>query len=290
MTNVIICYWQPGSGGDTIQHLLSLDSKFYTVVRHFSLEESGRTVAKILPWFRNNFSYKPDNWNWRTWSHDDIDMLYSCPDISTDKTLIIPTHRRDQACWLKENIPNSITIGICYPKNMYSYVLSRWCKKVADRDTSVAQHYQATLFQNLRKQQLFGAYVLKDQLKFNSNILQEVLSEWDINLQLENLLIGEISILKNIGLDLESVDSVLCSWINKQKKLYCRQWNLNNNLKSALGYNSRAPVSTDLEIPLDEYDTVLIRHWLNQNNLPLPDHRLSTLRHADLYFKKINSR
>jgi hypothetical protein len=287
MNNVIICYWQPGSGGDTVQHLLSLDSKFYTVVQNFDLEDSGRTVASTLPWFKDNFSHEPGKWYWRDWSSKDLDMIFSCPDLLTSKTLIIPTHRRDQAIWLKENIPNSTTLGICYPKNMYLFVLSRWCKKVATSDSSVAEHYQTPLFQTLRKQKLFGAYVLKDQLKFSSSILQEVLPEWDFNLQLENLLLGDVSILKSIGLDINLINSVLCNWIREQKMLYLWQWNINNDLKTALGYNSRAPLSTNLELSLDEYDTILIQHWLSQHHLP--KHKLSNLEQADNYFKKINN-
>lgn len=290
MANVIICYWQPGSGGDTVQHLLSLDSKFCTVIQHFDLETSGRTVAKTLPWFRDNFDHEPGKWYWRNWTHTDLDMIYSCSDFSEDKILIIPTHRRDQAHWLKKNILNAKVMGICYPKNMYLCVLSRWCKKVAVNDSSVSQHYQTPVFQTLRKHKLFGAYVLKDQLRFGSNILQEALPEWDLNLQLEDLLLGDISILKNIGLNLESVNSVLWSWIHEQNILYRQQWNLSNNLKTALGYNNQAPVSADLEVLLDEYDIVLIQHWLNQHQLALPKHKLSTLGQANEYFEKLTIR
>jgi hypothetical protein len=128
----------------------------------------------------------------------------------------------------------------------------------------------------LRNQNLFGPYILKDQLRFESNILQAVLPEWDFNLQLENLLLGDISILKNIGLDLESIDSVLWTWINQQKMLYRQQCDLTDELKSALGHNNQAPVSTDLELELDEYDRILIQHWLKQHDLPLSKDKLST--------------
>jgi hypothetical protein len=287
MTNVIILYWQPGSGGDTVQHLLSLDSKFHTVSQRFDLDESGRTVVEILPWFKDNFSHTPDQWYWRDWTHNDVDMIHSCPNLSTHDTVIIPTHRRDQAVWLKENIFNSKVIGICYDKNLYPFVLGQWCKKVAFENLFVAEHYQTLLFQTLRKQNLFGAYVLKDQLRFESNILPVVLPEWDINLQLENLLLGDISILKTIGLNLDLIDSVLCTWSNQQKMLYRQQWDLTDNLKSALGYNHQAPVSTDLDLELDEYDRILIQHWLKEHDLPLTNHKLLTLNHANEYFKKL---
>jgi hypothetical protein len=287
MTNVIILYWQPGSGGDTVQHLLSLNSKFYTVAQGFDLEDSGRTVMKILPWFGDNFSHEPGQWYWRDWTYTDIDKIHSCPNLPTHSTLIIPTHRRDQAVWLKENIFNSKVIGICYDKNLYPFVLGQWCKKAAFDNVYVTEHYQTPLFQTLRNQNLFGPYILKDQLRFESNILQAVLPEWDFNLQLENLLLGDTSVLKNIGLDLEPIDSVLRTWVNQQKMLYRWQWRLTDELKSALGHNNQAPVSTDLEFELDEYDRILIQHWLKQRDLPLPDHKLSTLNHANEYFKKL---
>jgi hypothetical protein len=94
-------------------------------------------------------------------------------------------------------------------------------------------------------------------------------------------------VLKNLGLDLKIVNSILCAWINKQKLLYRQQWNMSNNLKSALGYNDRAPFSANLELSLDEYDTILIQHWLDRNQLPQPDYKLSTLSLADQYFKKL---
>lgn len=286
MTKAIIFHWQPGSGGDTIQHLLNLHSKFYTVVQHFDVDEHGKTTGKMIPWFEHNFQHDINCWYWRNWSYKDLDKIFSCPYLSPDRTLIIPTHRQDQARWLKKNISGSITMGICYPKNMYLFVLSQWCNKVAENNWTLRHHYQDKLSQTLRKQKLFGAYVLKEQLQFGSNILQEVSSEWDINLQLENLLIGDITILKNIGLDICKVESVLQAWVNKQKKLYRGQWNITKNLKSALGWNGQAPRLTDLDIPLDEYDRILIKHVLQRNGLQLPKYRLLTLNQANEYFKK----
>lgn len=289
MNNVLILYWEPGTGGDTVQKLFSMDPKFCTVVEDFQLEKSGRTSIKILPWFQDNFPHTPKAWYVRQWTLADLELMDSWPDWPADSTLILPTHRPDQARWLKTNIPNSSILGICYTKNLFQCVLSQRCKKIADFDVAISQHYTTPFFEKLRTHKVFGAYVLKDQLKFGSSLPQEVLPVWDYNLPFEQLLVGNISTLQQTGLDIDLVSDTLLSWCQQQKTLYRQQWQMNKGLRSALGFNCHAPLAQNLQLELDEYDRIFINHWLVQNRLPRSANKLSTLHQANDYFENLNT-
>ena len=287
MDNCIILYWHPGSGGDTVQQLLSLDSKFQVVVEKFDLSAEGRTTPRIFPWLRENFPHEPNKWLWRSWSHQDLELLQTWPGRRSSSTLILPTHSATQARWLKDHLPNSLIVGITYSESMFKCVLVNWCKKVAADDPDVIEHYQSWLHQNLRKKRLLAPMILKEQLAFVSNTPQRVLPEWDVNLSLEKLLIGDVSALQKINLEIPLIQPVLAAWLGKQKKFYRNRWDIGHQLKQALGYNEFAPLAEDSDTEFDQYDKILLRDWCKNNQVPMPDLKINTLKKADIWLKKI---
>ena len=287
MNNVIILCWQPGSGGDTVQRLLGTDPKFKTVVEKFNLTKAGRTQPCINPWFKDNFSHTPGQWLWRSWSNDDLELLHTWPNLQAFQTLILPTHSADQARWLKNNLSGSIVVGITYSESMFYCVLNNWCTKIALDDPEVMKNYNSKVHQYLDKKGHLGTVIFKDQLVFGSNIPTSALPEWDINISLEKLLIGDIAILKQIDLDTTLCQPVLDQWMQKQKKLFKNQWSICDQLKQALGHNTFAPLQYNTaDINLDYYDKILLRSWCRRNQIPVPNEPIDTLAMADLWFKK----
>ncbi len=287
MNNVIVLYWQPGSGGDTVQQMLSMDPRFQTIIEKFNLNDQGRTTATVLPWFINNFSHAAGQWLWRSWSESDLDVLSTWPDIKSGTTLILPTHSAEQASWLKANISGSRVAAITYPNSMYHCVLTNWCKKVAADDPAVIKNYQSRLHKNLKDNGQLGVVIMKDQLEFGSNLLSTVLPEWDINISLERLLIGDARILQTIGLDINLSQSVLDFWVQKQKRLYKNQWPISEPLRQALGYNSLAPDQSDADLTLDQYDKILIKSWCKRHMISVQDATMSTLAQADSWLENV---
>lgn len=274
MSNVIILYWQPGSCGDFVQStLLSNPNEYAGVVKKFNTSTLGRTIPSLDLFFAINFEHSPGQWYHRTWTHSDCKQLYEYSKTLPNDNLLVPTHRIDQLKVLQRNIPNSKTMGIIYPNNMFPLVLKNWCKKVAADDKLINSIYTQPIHKLMREKNSFGEFVLLEQLRHGTKILPEVCDIFDISISLEELFCGHT--LENF------------TWLATQNQLHQYQCNLHPVLKNALGFNAMATRINHSDLHLDVFDNILIKHYCLQHttikNIPI----FNLVSEATCYFNKL---
>jgi hypothetical protein len=249
MNNVIILCWQPGSCGDFVQsELLKNFSEYSGVVKRFDQDCQGRTIPIIDDFFKQNFEHSPEEWYNRSWTKDDCDLVSEHVNHANYSNFIIPTHRFDQLLILKNSIPNSKTMGVTYPKNMFPLVLKNWAKKVVPADTQINKIYDQSIHQLMKDKNIFGEFVLKEQLKHGTMVRSEVSNMFDINISLEDLFCRED----------------LIDWLATQNQLHQYHYDLPTILKESLGYNSKATKINNIDIQLDLFDNILIQAHTNK--------------------------
>lgn len=284
MASALILYWQPGSGGDTVQRLLSLQAGLQSVVEHWQTTPTGRTIPCLYQFFRQQFDPGPQGWYSRDWNQHDIDRLRHYIDGCTHGRLIVPTHRVDQAKLLQQHLPNSITVGVCFDQCLWPWVITHWCHSFGTDDQDVASHFPGGLHQGLRERNLFGVYLLQQQLRFGSKIVTSA-PGWDYNIELGRLLINDLSDIRELLPDLAPAQDLLASWSQKHSDLYRWQWPANPQLIKALGHNAQAPVRDDLDHALTPYERVLVNHWCDQHNIQRPAVAETTLHALHDFFE-----
>jgi len=290
MPNILIFYWEPGSGGDFIQSVLLNDSIRYTgVITQFTSTNLGRVVPSINPQFKEMFNHSTNQWYCREWTNDDCVVLLDTIKNHTAKTFVIPTHRIDQVWFLKEQLVNSTTVGITYPKNMFPIVLKNWCKKVAQHDVYLDKIYNQPMHQHLKKNKVFGEFVLKEQLRFGFHIRPFVDDCFDIELSLEDLYIANATVLESLVDDLSVVLDKMQQWLSFQSFILQGHYRVNSILKNSLGYNSKATTVNKLDPELDLYDNILIKEFCSSNTLINDLPTFKTLSEADCFFNNIKN-
>jgi hypothetical protein len=271
MAKIVILYWEVGSCGDFIHHLLLSSKEYRGVVENFNIDQQGRVVPSLAEFFKSSFEQIDDMWYFRTWTEQDINILLTFVNKLGEKTFVIPTHLLDQANFLKSHLPGSIIVGISYPDNMFSLVLKSWCKKVAAYDKKIIEIYNQPLHQYMRKNNQFGEYILSEQLKFGTRIRSSVSDQFDICISLEDLFAKNLKIINLLFQDKTHVQSMFDSWITKQNRIHQYKYNFPLILQQALGYNSKAQSSGDLNCLLDTFDNILIKHYLNKPKQTIPN-------------------
>jgi hypothetical protein len=262
MNKIFILYWEPGSCGDFVHSLfLKRPEEYYGVIDNFSVDDRGRVVPSgVLPFFKDNFSHEGNAWYLRTWNDDDIVLLLTF--LNGNRTFVLPTIRYDQLEFLQSRLENATTVGMTYPSNMFPLVLKNWCKKVASIDPKLRKHYTKPLHQYLINKNVFGEYILKEQLNFGSKIKQSVNECFDINIPLENLYNRNLSDLKKLFHDSAHIDTMFNEWIKKQSVMHQYYYNVPIVLKQALGFNSVATQHGNPDAELDIFDNILINHQI----------------------------
>jgi hypothetical protein len=283
MSKIVVLYWEPGSCGDFVHStMLAQHEEYHGMLNRFQIDANGRAVpGVVLSFFRENFSCTDNLWYEITWDQVNIDKLSAYMNEHHIQQFVIPTHRYTQVTAIKELITDTISVGITYPSNMFPLILKNWCKKVAAKDKVLQKMYNKPLHQNLINNELFGEYILTEQLKFGSNIPTSVDHDFDINISLEELFNQDLTSVKSLFVNSNHVDSMFNGWFKQQSILHKYHYSMPSELKKSLGFNSLAVVKGSLDIELDTFDNILINHHagLNQNT------KFKTLNQAINFFK-----
>lgn len=271
MDKIVILYWEVGSCGDFIQHLLLSSEEYRGVIKNFNINQQGRVVPNLAEFFKSSFKHIDEMWYLRTWSEQDVDILLTNINKLEKTTFVIPTHLLNQAFFLKSHLPNSIIVGITYPDNMFPLVLKNWCKKVSAYDKKIIEIYNQPLHQYMRKNNRFGEFILSEQLKFGTQIRSSVADQFDICISLEDLFAKNLKIVNSLFQDQTHVQGMFDSWIIKQNRIHQCKYNFPLILQQALGYNSKSQSAGDLTCPLDTFDNILIKHYLDTPTQTIPN-------------------
>jgi hypothetical protein len=287
MPKLVILYWEPGSGGDFVQQLLlEQPNQYQGIVEEFVLTEQGRLYPKLKKFFIDNFENEYDQWYLRKWSTSDCAVLSKFISTLNCDCFVVPTHHYEQLEFLQSQFNNSISIGIQYPKNMFPLVLKNWCKKFASNRAVVQERYNQPFHQALKNRNIFGEFILSEQLKCNSVAKDYVDQTFDVSISLENLYSYNISVLHNLFPDSAHVDKMYNNWISKQNPLHRYCYHIPLLLQHALGHNSQAAVTGNNDLTLDAYDNILIKHHCNTQTTLKSIPNFKTLQQAADFFEE----
>ena len=283
MSKIVVLYWEPGSCGDFVHStMLERAEEYHGMLNRFQIDSTGRAVpGTVLPFFRENFICTDNLWYEITWDQANLDKLSVYLSEHNIQQFVIPTHRYTQVEAIKKLIPHVVTAGVTYPKGMFPLVLKNWCKKVAAKDKVLQKIYNKPLHQNLIKNNLFGEYILTEQLKFGSNIPTSVDHDFDIDISLEELFNQNLTSVKSLFADSNHVDSLFNGWFKQQSALHKYHYSMPPELKKSLGFNSLAVNKGSLDIELDTFDNILINHHAGSNQ----NTTFKTLTQAINFFK-----
>ena len=281
MFNIIILYWEPGSGGDFIQSLLLSDNQYRGVVTNFNFTKSGRISPTLDLAFKESFG--SNLWYFKKWSDEDCCALADIIKAENITQFVIPTHRFDQISVLKKYFSNSISVGITYPKNMFPIVLKNWCKKVAQTDPYLDKIYNQPVHQYLKNNNVFGEFVLKEQLRFGTRLRTSVEDVFDVAISLEKLYVADTSDINLLIKDQSTIHDNMHRWLAAQGEIQQYCFTVHPNLKDAIGYNSKAFRSAKSTIKLDSFDNILIKEYCSTKTLIKNVPTFKTLKQADTF-------
>lgn len=281
MFNIIILYWEPGSGGDFVQSLLLSDNQYRGVVTNFNFTDVGRISPTLDLLFKEPFG--PNLWYFKKWSDEDCDALSTIIEEENITQFVIPTHRFDQISVLKKYFSNSISVGITYPENMFPIVLKNWCKKVAQADPYLDKIYNQPIHQYLKNNNVFGEFVLKEQLKFGTRLRTSVEDIFDIAISLEKLYVGDMSDINLLIKEQPKIHNNIQRWLSAQGAIQQYCFTVHPKLKDAIGYNSKAVLPGKSTIKLDRFDNILIKEYCLANTLIKNVPIFKTLKQADSF-------
>lgn len=261
MANLYCMYWVPGSCGDLLQQVLSMHADWYTG-SHFSLDHNGRWQRQVDKDFRQAYPAESNQWLWRSWTTQELDSLLLLPAAQ----VAIGTHSIDELRKIKQHLGSKVTtVGVTYNKNMYPAVLKNFCAKVGEADPKLNSIYskaQPELYQKLKQNNLFGPKLLKDLLKSGNLIPKQQLDEFDVAVDLEKILLGDLG-WANQWLTQQSAEHV-ANWTVLQDPLYSTAIVANQHYSKCLGLNSQATKLDSNPINLNTYHHTLIHHHYPQ--------------------------
>lgn len=266
MPNLYCMYWAPGSGGDTLQHLLSMNPSIQTGAS-YELNAQGRTQRYMVPEFESQFPGDDQRWLWRNWTTDECEMLL---EQSRSQLIVIGTHDYNQVKFLKQTLKLDIeTVGVVYDKTLWPFVLKNYCVKTQDSDPVSCYFYQqqnAPLYAKLKENNAFGAWVLKNQLLIHHEVPVEIDHEFDHRVALSRLLINDLQWFdQHVN---EQGRRQFELWLSLQNPLYRVKLDYDPDFLACLGGNVEA-IEPDLRpIALDAYDMVFVSHYVKAQNLP----------------------
>ena len=287
MNKIVVLYWEPGSCGDFVQNVMLAGSGEYQgIVKSFRYDPSGRVVpVDIISFVKQHVNCSDNLWYEIDWLEHSLNKLVDYVETNNIQKFLIPTHRKEQVLQIKNQLPDSLSVGITYPKNMFPLVLKNWCKKVSAEDNNLKTIYNKPLHKNLAQNGVFGEYILGQQLKFGSKMPFEVSGSFDLNISLESLFAKDLTAIKSLFADSTHVDHMFNGWFNKQSQLHKYQQNLPDILKTSLGFNRLATEHTNQDIELDIFDNILINHHAGSKK-QLPN--FQTLSQAQNFFKELS--
>lgn len=287
MANIVIFYWEKGSCGDFVNSLLlSRPTEYQSVVENFVYTSLGRVKPTMSKFFIEKFDNPMKQWYFRDWSVDDCTLLSELVATLDCKSFVIPTHRLDLVDFLQSQFPNSITIGITYPKNMFPLILKNWCKKSTPTDNKMQEIYNSPLHTYLKTKNSFGEFVLAEQLKYGSNLRLFVDKNFDISISLEDLYNNNLSVIESLFQDCNHVKQHYDRWIQHQNHMHRYCYNLPWILQQALGHNSKSTCSGNLDCNLDAFDNILINHYCKTHTTLTYIPKFKTLQQATKFFKE----
>ena len=267
MSNLYCMFWVPGSCGDILQHVLSQNPGVCTGA-NYDLNAHGRTTRTMTHEFNVLFPSTPNQWLFRTWTAQDCDRLV---DLAKSQTVVIGTHDYNQMKFLKEHLNSSIeTVGIAYDQAMWPIVLKNFCRKVAEFDSNINSIYQSqnpSLYKKFKKNNLFGAWVLQDQLLHSIKIPNTVDYLFDHTIGLDRLLTGDIQWVSQFQISEPLL--LFQQWLSVQNLFGRTKISDNPDLIACLGHNKEATNEHPLPIILDNYDKIFIKHHVKKHNLPI---------------------
>jgi hypothetical protein len=259
-------FWIPGSCGDILQHLLSQNHDISTGAT-FNLNSQGRTVRTMTSMFKSLFPSTPDKWLRRKWTIQDCDRLVN---MAKSQTIVIGTHDYAQVKFLKEYLKSDInTVGIAYDQNLWPIVLKNYCLKSAQANADVNFQYQSSnspLYKMLKNKNVFGAWLLQDELLHVKTIPKTVNYLFDHVICLDRLLTGDLQWANEFTTS-QSV-STFQQWLCLQNLFGRVRMPDHPDFIACLGYNQWATIDHPDPIALDSYDKIFIKHYVKQHNLP----------------------
>lgn len=281
MTKIIVFYWEPGSCGDFVYSLLlSQPQQYQGVIKSFEITDRGQARPVIKPEFNESFISEYDQWYVKIWTVEECNRLRDMVSQLSAEYFIVPTHRPEQVKFLETQFPDIITMGIAYPVNMYPLVLKNWCKKVAGTHPAIQQHYNEPVHQYYKNKNVFGEFLLAEQLKRKSYIRQSVEPTFDISLSLEDLYNNQLTSILELLNNNSHVRQHFSNWITKQSTIHQYLYNMPATVRRALGYNSKSTLINQETVLLDQFDNILIKHSSADKAIP----NFKTLSDACNYF------
>jgi hypothetical protein len=260
--------------------MLSDYQQYSGIIEKFEITDQGRSVPifnKVFCQLEHDYKL----WYMRTWSEKDCQYLIE--HINHNTHFVIPTHRLDQVQTLQSYFPDCKTVGITYPENLKNLVIKNWCKKVGETDARLINIYNKPVHEQFRQKGVFGEFVLKEQLKFGSMISPKVECSFDVCISLEDIYAGDLNVIKSLISTDIGLENKFNSWILQQNVLYQYVYDLNINLKKALGFNSKAFKRAVVDAELDLFDNIIIQHFCKQHNITTA-RNFQTLMDANNFF------
>jgi len=289
MTKLVCLYWVPGSVGDTVRQML-ISTGNYANHLTGTTNVDGRTMPTVDPYLFEQFPTLTNiGWHNKIWSVDDLDRLQKIANTSA-KPYIIGTHQLDQFKLIKSTVDQCVGIGITYNTNLYPAVIKNWCKKAASDSPEAREIYNKShpvLSKKLREKGLFPKFMLTELLKYVNNIPKQVLPEFDVNVNLGDVLNADLSALTDF-LTPASI-KFFDYWYTLQDPLYKLKFEHNADYVNALGYNYCATTPCNEEIILSNLDQLLISHYCKTNNWQQPQEKLKTHTQAASFFNHLRA-
>jgi hypothetical protein len=166
---------------------------------------------------------------------------------------------------------------------MFPIVLKNWCKKVAQTDPYLGKIYNQPVHQYLKNNNVFGEFVLKEQLRFGTRLRTSVEDVFDVAISLEKLYLADLSDIHLLISDQSTVYDNVHRWLSAQGEIQQYCFTVHTNLKDAIGYNSKAVIAGKSNIKLDSFDNILIKEYFLKNTLIKNVPIFKTLKQADTF-------
>lgn len=287
MTTPVILFWEPGSCGDFVQSLLLSDyNNVSGVVKEFELDATGRTIPVIDPVFLDSYTHVDDQWYLKSWSPEEIESLSNSLKYLSTQYFIIPTHRLDQVELLKQHLSNCVTIGITYNDNLFPLVLKNWCKKVAPVDTALALVYNKPMHTLFKEKQVFGEFVLLEQLKHGYSLKTRVQNTFDLAINLDDIYNNDLTQLQSIIVVTTDIVDYYRAWLSKQNILHQFWYHAHVGIQTALGYNSKSKNLLTHDVDLDTFDNIFLKQYILSQGISIKVPKFKKLSEANIFFKQ----